>query len=274
MKNGNGILPSLYPESNRRVAPWPACTTVNVKFLPNLFFSKHARLFLNDNIWTLRIVALNPMQVVISPDEGGQGQRRRPGRSAATRERALSTAAEILRRDGYSRLTIERIAAESGVAKTSIYRRWPTKVALCVELYLEVAARELQDPDTGDVASDLRHIINTVVFLQTRTVAGPALIGIIAEAQANPASSSASLAQFAERRREITRRVLERALQRGQLRTGTDVDLVIDALGGATTFRLLQGHAPLSRKFADALVDLVLSGCRAPEPGLNPKETG
>jgi AcrR family transcriptional regulator len=181
-----------------------------------------------------------------------------------TRGRALATAAEILRREGYSRLTMERVAEESGVAKTTIYRRWPTKAALCMELYLEVAGRELHDPDTGDIASDLRHIFNMVVRLQTRTVAGPAFIGLIAEALSNPKSSASFLAEFAERRRELTRRVLTRAIHRRQIRVDTDVDLVIDALGGATTFRLLQRHAPLSRKFADALVTLVLSGCRTP----------
>lgn len=197
--------------------------------------------------------------------QGSEDRKPTIPRKTGTRERALSAAAEILRQDGYSRLTMERVAAESGVAKTTLYRRWPTRAALCMELYLEVAGRELQDPDTGDVGSDLRKIVNTVVYLQTRTVAGPAFVGLIAQAQSNPESSSASLIEFAERRREITRRVLERAIQRGELRAGTDIDLVIDALGGATTFRLLQGHAPLSRKFADALVTLVLSGCRAPQ---------
>lgn len=190
-----------------------------------------------------------------------------PRRETGTRERALAAATEILRREGYSRLTMERVAAESGVAKTTLYRRWPTKAALCMELYLEVAGRELQDPETGDVTSDLRQIVNTVIRLQTRTVAGPAFIGLIAEAQSNPESSAAFLANFAERRREVTRRVLKRAIHRGEIRAETDIDLVIDALGGATTFRLLQGHALLSRKFADALVTLVLSGCRTPQAG-------
>jgi AcrR family transcriptional regulator len=183
-------------------------------------------------------------------------------RKTGTRERALATAAEILRREGYSRLTMERVAGKSGVAKTTIYRRWPTKAALCMELYLEVAGRDLHDPDIGDIAGDLRYICNMVVRLQTRTVAGPAFIGLVAEALSNPKSSASFLAEFAERRRELTRRVLKRAIHRGEIRADTDVDLVIDALGGATTFRLLQRHAPLSRRFADALVTLVLSGCR------------
>jgi AcrR family transcriptional regulator len=179
-----------------------------------------------------------------------------------TRDRLLLAASRILRRQGYARLTMERVAAESGVAKTTLYRRWPTKAALCMDLYLEVASRELRDPDTGSVAGDLKHIVTTVVFLQTRTVAGPALIGLIAEAHLNPDTRTAFLAEFAERRRRVTRLVLRRAIRRGEIRRDTDIDLVIDALGGAVTFRLLQGHAPLTTKFAHSLVTLVLSGCR------------
>ncbi len=189
---------------------------------------------------------------------------RLPRRETGTRKRALATAANILRIEGYSRLTMERIAEQSGVAKTTLYRRWPTKAALCMELYLEVAQKELQDPNTGNIADDLTAILLSVVRLQTRTVAGPALIGVLTEAQSNRKASAQLLADFAERRRSITRRVLQRAIDRGEIAQHTNVDLVIDALGGATTFRLLQGHAPLSPSFAAALVKLVLHGCKAP----------
>jgi AcrR family transcriptional regulator len=186
---------------------------------------------------------------------------------ASTRDRALAAARAILDGDGYAGLTMERVAAESGVAKTTLYRRWPAKAALCMDLYLDVAGRELRDPDTGDVARDLKQIADTVIRLQTRTVAGPAFVGLIAEAQVDPAARRAFLAEFAGRRRELTRRVIRRAIARGELRAGTDADLVIDALGGATTFRLLQGHAPLTTRFTGALVELILSGCRArPRP--------
>jgi len=181
-------------------------------------------------------------------------------RTRASRARMLATAARILAREGYTGLTMERVAADSGVAKTTVYRHWPAKAALCMDLYLEEAGRELKDPDTGHVASDLRHIVNAVVRLQTRTVAGAAFLGLIAEAQINPESREAFLAEFAERRRAITRDVLRRAVRRGELRKDVDIDLVIDLIGGATTFRLLQRHAPLNAKFADALVALVLEG--------------
>jgi AcrR family transcriptional regulator len=180
---------------------------------------------------------------------------------ADTRARVLAAAGRILRDEGYARLTMERVAAESGAAKTTVYRRWPSKAALCMDLYLEVAGRELQAPDTGTVAGDLKQIADTVARIQTRTVAGPAFVGLIAEAQVNPETRADFLAEFAERRREVTRSVLRRAVARGEVRAGTDVDLVIDVLGGAMTFRLLQGHAPLDARFTDALVRLVLTGC-------------
>ena len=185
---------------------------------------------------------------------------RKSASGEAPRERLLAAAGAILARDGYNGLTMERVAAESGVAKTTLYRHWPAKAALCMDLYLAQAARELHDPDTGRVADDLRYVVNTVVRLQTRTIAGPALVGLIAEAQIDPSTRRAFLAEFAQRRRGITRAILERAIDRGEVRRDVDVDLVIDLLGGATTFRLLQGHAPLNARFADALVALVLSG--------------
>src|SRR5262245_38475247 len=137
---------------------------------------------------------------------------RRDARGVGTRKRVLSAAGRILRVDGYARLTMERVAAEGGVAKTTRYRRWPTKAALCMDLYRDVAGHELQDPDTGDVAGDLRRIADTVVRLQTRTVAGPAFVGLIAEAQVNPETRTAFLAEFAGRRRALTRRVIRRAI--------------------------------------------------------------
>jgi AcrR family transcriptional regulator len=163
-------------------------------------------------------------------------------------------------------MTMERVAAASRVAKTTLYRRWPTKAALCMEVYFEVAGHELADPDMGNVADDLKQILKAVVHLQTKTVAGQAFIGLIAESHLKPDFQTDFLAEFAIRRREVTRHVLRRAIQRGEILPKTDIDLVIDTIGGATTFRLLQRHAPLTVGFANSIVDLVLSGCKTNPP--------
>lgn len=173
----------------------------------------------------------------------------------------MVAARRILLEEGYAHLTMERVAQESRIAKTTIYRRWPTKAALCMDLYLD-AARELHDPEAGDVALDLKNLAEAVVRLQTRTVAGPALVGLIAEAQINPETKGPFLAEFAGQRRRLTRRILRRAIESGELQPDTNIDLVIDAVGGAITFRLLQGHAPINKKFTHELIDLVLCGCK------------
>lgn len=188
----------------------------------------------------------------------------KPTRSTKARDRALDAASRILESEGYAWLTMERVAADSGVAKTTIYRRWPTKAALCMDLYLDVSARELRDPDTGDIAQDLVQIVRSVVRVQTGPVAGAAFTGLIAEAQINPETRGA-LRNFADRRRELSRVVLRRAIKRRQIKSDSDIELVIDAIGGACTFRLLQGHAPLTPKFAAGIVKLVLEGSRATE---------
>src|SRR5258705_2536363 len=148
----------------------------------------------------------------------GRSPERTAAKARPAPRRALSAASGILERHGYTGLTMERVAAESGVAKTTLYRHWPTKAALCMDLYLEEAGRELRDPDTADVASDLRHVVNGVVRLQTRTVAGPAFIGLIAEAHINPQSRDAFLAAFPDKRRALTRLILRRPIKRVELR--------------------------------------------------------
>ncbi len=152
------------------------------------------------------------------------------------------------------------------------HRRWPTRAALFLEMYLEFSSRKLRDPDTGGVQDDLTHLLNAVAHLQTRIAAGPAFIGLIAGALFKPQASSASLVKSAVRWRGITRRVLGRANQRGEPRAGADTDVIIDASGGTTTLGLLQGHAPPSRKFAEPPVTLVLSGRRNPHPRGTGKE--
>ena len=70
---------------------------------------------------------------------GTEQNRRTPqplkSRAQHATDRVLAAAARILRRDGYARLTMEGVALDSGAAKTTVYRRWATKAALCMDLY-------------------------------------------------------------------------------------------------------------------------------------------
>src|SRR5438309_2129391 len=93
------------------------------------------------------------------PAEPAGGSRRRPGRPGRPRseeaDRAiLGAAVEELVERGLAGVSMESIAARAGVAKTTLYRRWKDKVALCLEAVGRTKA-PLAEPATGSLRGDL-----------------------------------------------------------------------------------------------------------------------
>src|SRR4051794_3071744 len=96
-----------------------------------------------------------PSSLSAKPPRGRRrGRGRRP--MAEVRQDVLNAATEILLRDGMAAFTIERVAAEAGVSKTTIYKWWPSRGALAFEGYFRGTESELEFPDTGEIAADLR----------------------------------------------------------------------------------------------------------------------
>jgi AcrR family transcriptional regulator len=163
---------------------------------------------------------------------------------------------------GYAQLTIEAIAARAGVGKQTIYRWWPSKGAVLFDAF--IALSEDADgtpalPDTGDLAADLKLVLRaTVAELNDPRYAEPmrALTAAIAN---DPA-----LAVEYERSLEAPMRQLKLArLQAAGLPAGTDLELVVDLLWSPLLTRWQQGRE-LTPEYADAVVDTVLAGLRAP----------
>ena len=88
----------------------------------------------------------------------GAGDKRAPGRprSEESRQSILRSTLKLLQQDGgFAELSIEAIAADAGVGKTTVYRWWPTKAALVADAFSASADSELRFPDTGNVRSDM-----------------------------------------------------------------------------------------------------------------------
>src|SRR5271154_5637048 len=92
---------------------------------------------------------------------------RPPGRPRcdATRKAVLRAAFDLLAEGGLSRFTIEGVAAQSGVARTTIYRWWPTKGALAMEGFLEAITADLAQPASDSVVADLQGLLRTFARL-------------------------------------------------------------------------------------------------------------
>src|SRR5579883_317961 len=127
------------------------------------------------------------------------------GPSPRTRHAVLTAAADLLDgRGGPATVTIEKIAARARVAKTTIYRWWPSKIAIFMDIYEELRANRLPDlADSGSLEDDLRRVLRGLLRLFRTTTAGAAVAGMITEAQADPRSAGLFRQQFVARGRVL-----------------------------------------------------------------------
>ena len=186
-------------------------------------------------------------------------------RSAESHAAILAATLAVLEERGYRELTIEGVAQRAGVGKQTIYRWWNgSKGALVLEAFTAVGDERVPPPDTGHVRDDLLAIMRPVHELNSNPRHGTALANrsMMAEAQLDPAFHEA-YTQLHRSWWAPMRDALQRGIDRGELRPDLDIQMVIDALLGASWYRLLLEHAPLDLPAADAVVDLVLVGAAA-----------
>ncbi len=178
----------------------------------------------------------------------------------ATRRKVLEAAAALLDGDGYPSVTIEAIAAKAGVAKTTIYRWWPSKAAILLDLFDAIGDERISDPKTGDLATDLKAYLNSLLDLMHGTVAGEAAAGMFAEVQGDPVLKDEVCAHFSEFRQIVLQQIVDRGLSEGDLRNDIDRRLLDDLIIGPFWYRLLVAHEPMSAEECERHVDIVLSG--------------
>jgi AcrR family transcriptional regulator len=183
-------------------------------------------------------------------------------RNARIDEEVVDAVLGVLRSRGYRAVTIENIARSVNRARTSLYRRWPSKrnlVAFAVvhELGVEPAA------DTGSLRDDLKAAVDTL----RRAFAGPlgaALAGLAADMAHDPALARLIQSAVLAPRRDSMRAALARGVQRAEIAAGLDHELLLDMLTAPYYFRTLFGHARITAHMNDTVVDYALQAAAPP----------
>jgi AcrR family transcriptional regulator len=156
-------------------------------------------------------------------------------------------------------MTIEAVAARSGVAKTTIYRWWQSKGALAIEGFLSEMAPRLAYRQTGSVLNDLKNqLLRVIDIFGSRP--GAVIASLIAEAQHDPETMTAFVDGYILPRRDVGREVFLRGIENGELRRDIDVEAAIDAFYGPLYYRLLIDRGPMTRDWADRFVEIVCGG--------------
>lgn len=172
----------------------------------------------------------------------------------------LAATRELLAEGGVGALTVQGVAARSGVAKTTIYRRWRGKDELALAVLVDMVESVSSTPDLGDTRRELIRFVGKAVKILSTTLMGRVMQGLVSDLATDPDLATAFRSRVVALRLSETRRVIERGITRGELRADVNVELVHELLFGAVYYRLLLSGGPLDSRLVERIVDAVLPG--------------
>ena len=185
-------------------------------------------------------------------------------RSEEARRKALGAAMDLIAERGVAQLTIEEVAARSGVAKTTIYRHWPERASLIIDT-VRATFEHVGTPDTGTLRGDLEAFFGGLVRADLSGNVGKIMPCLVDAAQRDPEIGHLLDVIGAERRRPILAMV-ERAQARGELPGDLDPDVVVGTIVGPIVFRKLVWRQPIDERYLAGCLDIALAGLGATAP--------
>lgn len=180
-------------------------------------------------------------------------------RSEETKRAILTASYELLLENGFKTVTVEGIAERAGVSKATIYKWWPNKAAVVLDGFFNATEAMLQLPDTGSVREDLCIQVNDLATFLT-SQKGKVITELIAEGQFDTNIADEYRKRYFNPRRLISRDILERGMQRGQLRKDLDIELSIDLIFAPLFYRLLITEEAVDSAFVKSLISYAFKG--------------
>ena len=169
----------------------------------------------------------------------------------------LTAAFELLSESGVGGFSVDEVARRSGVAKTTIYRHWPTREALVIDACSRISA-EQKAPDTGSLQADLTAILTDIAHLLETANWSSVLPSIVDIAERDP--------EFADIHSKIQqghaaplREVLDRAVHRGELQAAADLSVLVAALLGPLFYRRWFSREAIDDQFVQATISRVIA---------------
>ena len=192
------------------------------------------------------------------------------GRVRRSRDRVLTTTFELLGESGVGGFTVDEVARRSGVAKTTIYRHWPSREALVIDACSRIID-EQEVPNTGSLEGDVTAILTNIGHLLATARWSSVLPSIVDIAERDP--------EFADIHRRIQhghaaplREVIDRAAGRGEIAATADRSTMIAGLIGPLFYRRWFSREPIDEQSVKTIVRNVISSQRTTDdfrPDLN-----
>jgi len=150
-------------------------------------------------------------------------------RIVATRRAVLGAALELVAERGFADATIEAVSERSGVARSTIYRRWPEPNRLFLEAFWPMTTGETALVRTGDTVTDLASYLADYARRLNDPVYFAALVALIDRA-ARDDEFAAMHRALTDARRSRAAQVIADGIDAGHLDATTDLDAALEAL--------------------------------------------
>jgi AcrR family transcriptional regulator len=161
--------------------------------------------------------------------------------------------------NGYLSFSVERVATRAGVAKTTIYRRWPGKDELIFEA-LSWLKGPVAQPPGGTVRDDLVYLMNQTREMWLNTVHGRVMRRLAADGSECPQLYRDFRERLIAPRQAVVRQVLQRGIDEGVIRPDVDLGWVLDTLVAPMIVAVMTHKDRVTRKQVEFTVDTVLRG--------------
>jgi pimeloyl-ACP methyl ester carboxylesterase/AcrR family transcriptional regulator len=160
-------------------------------------------------------------------------------RSQHAHEKVLRAALDLFGERGIEATSMDAIAQSSGVSKATIYNHWANKEALLIEVMLHVNGldREPPDLDSGDSCGDVAAVLSRRPPDEFDAARNRMMPALIAYSAINREFGEAWRHRVMEPPRQSLKRILRRAIKRGQLPASLDLDLAMALLLGPLLYR-------------------------------------
>ena len=176
-------------------------------------------------------------------------------RDAGVEGRVLQAAMAEMRAGGYDGMSIDRVAERAGVAKTTIYRRWPTKAELVIAMIAGLRSAVPVAP-SGDPRRDLTELVTGIA--ETLNGIPTTLIADLAAAAARePRVGESVRGLWGERHAAVTA-VVAQAQADGLVPGHAAPAVLVDQMVGPLYYRLLVTGEPITSAYVRELVHSTL----------------
>lgn len=170
-------------------------------------------------------------------------------RNKKTQANILRAVVDLLDTQTVRSLTIEMIAEQAKVGKTTIYRWWPDKISLVIDAFVELMTPSVSAPPPGITLAEMIAHFNLVAD-GYRGKVGRVAAEIIAEGQFNDSALVYFIEHVIRRRREFTLNIIKEERRNGHIVIDVDDNVLVDMLYGPLYFRLLLKHQSIDEVFS------------------------